>query len=143
MLLVDANVLVNAVNEDALEHPAARGWLTEALGGTEAVAFPWAAVVAFLRVSTHPNVLAAPLHAAQAVAIVERWLAAPAAVTIEPTPRHLALVGGLLAASRGGGNLVNDAHLAALAFEHAATVVSFDRDFARFEGLRLLRPGTP
>lgn len=34
------------------------------------------------------------------------------------------------------GNLVSDAHLAALALEHDATVISFDRNFGRFEGVQ-------
>lgn len=38
-------------------------------------------------------------------------------------------------------HLVNDAHLAALAIEHGATLVSFDRDFGRFDGLRHRVPG--
>ncbi|NMD45782.1 MAG: type II toxin-antitoxin system VapC family toxin, partial [Propionibacterium sp.] len=37
-------------------------------------------------------------------------------------------------------NLVNDAHLAALALEHRAEIVSYDNDFARFEGVRWRRP---
>lgn len=36
-----------------------------------------------------------------------------------------------------GGNLVTDAHLAALALENDATVVTGDRDFQRFPGLKL------
>jgi hypothetical protein len=63
-----------------------------------------------------------------------------AAVPIEPTRQHLPLLRGLLARAGTAGNLVNDAHLAALALEYGATVVTFDRDFARFEGVRVLRP---
>jgi predicted nucleic acid-binding protein len=39
-----------------------------------------------------------------------------------------------------GGNLGNDAHLAALALEHNATVVTYDRDFERYAGVRWRRP---
>lgn len=140
MLLVDANVLLNAVNERAPEHTAAREWLGAALGASEAVAFAWTVLLAFLRLSTHPAVFPRPLSPAQAAAVVERWLESPSAVTVEPTRRHLALLGGLLERAGTAGNLVGDAHLAALALEHGATVVSFDRDFARFEGVRLQRP---
>ena len=139
MLLVDANVLVNAVNADAVEHSAARGWLRQALASVETVAFSWTVLVGFVRIATHPGILDVPLTTDDAVAVAERWLAAPAAVVLEPTSRHLALLRGLLE-GRPGGNVVNDAHLAALALEHGATVVSFDRDFAGFEGLKLLRP---
>ncbi len=61
------------------------------------------------------------------------WLEQPPAVIVEPTERHMQLMAGLLGeAGSSGGNLVNDAHLAALAVQHRATVVSFDRDFERF-----------
>ncbi len=68
-----------------------------------------------------------------ALAQLERWLDAPAAVILEPTPRHLALTGS-------AASLVNDAHLAALAVEHGAAIVSFDRDVNRFPGVRWRLP---
>lgn len=105
------------------------------------MAFAWVVLLAFLRLSTHRAVLPSPLDLPRAQAVVELWLRSPAAMVIEPTPRHLALLAGLLDGAGTAGNLVNDAHLAALALEHRATVVSFDRDFARFEGVALQRPG--
>ncbi len=140
MLLVDANVLLNAVNEGAREHLTASDWLRRALAGQEAVAFAWTVVLAFLRLGTHPAILPRPLTPTQAATVLERWLDSPPAVTIEPTRRHLPLLRGLLEQAGTGGNLVGDAHLAALALEYGATVVSFDRDFARFDGLALVRP---
>jgi toxin-antitoxin system PIN domain toxin len=140
VLLVDANVLLHAANRRAREHEAAHAWLRAALGGSEAVAFAWMVVLAFLRLSTHPAVFPRPLTARQAGATVEAWLGARPALTVEPTRRHLPLLRGLLERTGTAGNLVSDAHLAALALEHGAAVVSFDRDFARFEGLSLLRP---
>lgn len=141
MLVVDANVLIHAVNEGSREHTTARDWLRQALFGSEAVAFAWTVALAFLRLSTHPAVFPRPLSAGRAVSILETWLEGPPAVTIEPTRRHLALMSGLLQRAGTAGNLVADAHLAALALEHGATIVSFDRDFARFEGVALHRPG--
>ena len=139
MLLVDANVLLHAVNERAREHDAARGWLGAALAGGEAVAFAWTVILAFVRLSTHPAVFPRPLTVGQAARTAETWLSAAPALTVEPTRRHLPLVHGLLERAGTAGNLVGDAHLAALALEHGATVVSFDRDFARF-GVVLQRP---
>jgi len=97
-------------------------------------------MLAFLRLSTHPSVFPRPLGLSQSADALETWLSAPMVMAIEPTRRHLPLVRGLLAAAGSAGNLVNDAHLAALALEHDAAVVSFDRDFARFEGVKLVRP---
>ncbi len=140
MLLVDANVLLHAVNRSAHEHDVARAWLAGALGGREAVAFAWTVVLAFLRLSTHPAVFPRPLTGAEAADVAEAWLGASPAVTVEPTRQHLSLLRGLLERAGTAGNLVGDAHLAALALENGATVVSFDRDFARFEGVTLRRP---
>lgn len=140
MQLVDANVLLYAVNERSPEHVVARDWLREALDSGEAVAFAWTVLLAFLRLSTHPAVFPHPLTTGQSAAVVERWLQAPTALTVEPTRRHLPLLRGLLERAGTGGNLVGDAHLAALALEHGATVISFDRDFARFDGVPLHRP---
>jgi toxin-antitoxin system PIN domain toxin len=141
VLLVDANVLLHAVNTRAREHEAASAWLAGALDGTEAVAFAWTVVLAFVRLSTHPAVFPRPLTVSQAGEACEAWLDAPPAIALEPTRRHLPLLRGLLESAGTAGNLVGDAHLAALALEHGATVVSFDRDFARFAGIGLRRPG--
>jgi predicted nucleic acid-binding protein len=62
---------------------------------------------------------------------------------VEPTSRHLAVMSGLLTSVGTGGNLVSDAHLAALAVEHDAIVITYDTDFGRFPGVRWTRPTMP
>lgn len=143
MQVVDANVLIYAVNEDAPHHPVARGWLDTALGGQEPVGFAWVVLLAFLRLTTRRSVFPSPLTLPQAMGVLEAWLAQPAAILLQPTPRHLSLLHGLLAPLGTAGNHVNDAHLATLAIEHGAQVVSFDVDFSRFAGLRLHPPVSP
>ena len=138
MLLLDANVLLYAVNEDALQHERARDWLRKALAEREPIGFAWPVMLAFLRIATHPAITDAPIDTETAANMLERWLSSPTCVVVEPTSRHLALLRGLLAVAGTGGNLVNDAHLAALALEHDATVISFDRDFERFAGSPVL-----
>lgn len=142
MQLVDANVLLYAVDPDLPHHDTARGWLDDALAGVEPVGFAWTVLLAFLRLATHPNVFPHPLAVDEATGVTELWLSQPPAVVVEPTGRHLGLLRGLLSTSGGAANLVNDAHLAALALEHGAEIVSFDRDFARFEGVRWRLPGS-
>jgi uncharacterized protein len=51
------------------------------------------------------------------------------------------VLAGLLADSGTAGNLVSDEHLAALAVEHGAVIVSFDAEFGRFPGVRREQPG--
>jgi toxin-antitoxin system PIN domain toxin len=136
MKLIDANVLLYAVNKNAPHHDHARTWLDRALSGSEAVGFAWVVVLAFLRLSTRADLFRRPLAFEEAAGVVEAWLSAPPAVVAQPTTRHLELLRGLLQTTGAAANLVNDAHLAALALEHDASVVSYDRDFGRFGGVR-------
>ena len=141
MVLVDANVLVYAINEDSPLHHVARRWLRAALSGGETVGFAWLVVVAFLRIATLRGAFPRPLSVSDALDVVDDWLAAPMATTVHPTARHAAVLRNLLVAAGTGGNLITDAHLAALALEHGASLASFDREFGRFPGLRSLVPG--
>ena len=61
-------------------------------------------------------------------------------MAIGPTPRHAEILARMLAVVGAGANLVNDAHLAALAIEHRGSVVSYDNDFGRFPAVRWDRP---
>lgn len=141
MRLVDANVLLYAVNRSSREHEAARSWLDGALSGGSRVAMAWVPLLAFIRISTRPGLFPQPLTVAQASAVVQDWLAQPACTVVAPTARHPFVLADLLAAVGVGGNLVNGAHLAALAIEHRAEIVSYDTDFARFPGVRWSHPG--
>jgi toxin-antitoxin system PIN domain toxin len=140
VVIVDANVLVHATDEDAPLHERAREWLLAVLARGEPIGFAWLVLLAFVRLSTHPAVFPRPLTPEQAMGVVELWLGQPTAVLVEPGHRHLPLLRGLLLESGTAANLVNDAHLAALALEHGATIVSFDRDFGRFAGVRWALP---
>lgn len=140
MKLVDANVLLYSVNEDAPRHHEARSWLDRALSGGATVAFSWIVLLAFVRLSTKTNLFPSPLSLAGALDRTEEWLSQPSAVVVEPTARHLGLVRELLAPFGGGGNLINDAHLAALAIEHRSQIVSYDHDFSRFPNVRWEMP---
>ena len=141
MKIVDANVLIYAVNEDSPNHAQARSWLDDALQGAEPVGFAWSVLLAFLRLTTRSGLFPRPLGLDDAARVIEGWLSQPMAVVVEPTRRHLALLRGLLAGTGTAANLVGDAHLAALALEHGATICSFDADFDRFPGVRWRRPG--
>lgn len=140
MKLVDTNVLLYAVNTDARHHERSRYWLDAALSGEATVAFAWIALIGFVRLSTKTGMFPKPLTSNQAFDRVDAWLQNPASVVVQPTPDHARIVRSLLESTGTGGNLVNDAHLAALALEHKCQVVSFDNDFDRFEGVRWESP---
>jgi uncharacterized protein len=141
VVIVDANVLLYAVDRTSSQHDRSRSWLDASLAGAEAVAFAWAVLLAFIRIGTNASIFPTPMTTDHATGQVEMWLGAPAAVVAQPTQRHINLLRGLLRESGTAGNLTTDAHLATLALEHGADIVSFDRDFARFPGVQHRLPG--
>lgn len=140
MKVVDANVLLYAVNQADPKHQPSKLWLDNALAGREPVGFAWIVLLAFVRLSTKFGLFPRPLPVDRALAIVRAWIDQPPSVILAPTPRHFDLLSGLLSELGSGANLVNDAHLAALALEHNGQVVSYDGDFERFRGVRWEAP---
>jgi len=138
----DTNVLIYAVNSAAPQHATAITWLRDAFASPAGVGLSWVGLLGFVRIATHPRILQRPLSVHDALRTMNFWLDQPRARVLHPTDRHPDVLGELLAHSSTAGNLVTDAHLAALAVEHGATLASFDSDFERFEGLHFerLRP---
>jgi uncharacterized protein len=138
--LVDANLLLYAVDESSHHHAVAKPWLEERLSGPETFAFAWAVLLAFVRLATHPRVFDAPLTLEEALDLIDSWLTQPCATVVQPTDRHSQLLRELLAPLGTAGNLTSDAHLAALAIEHGAELCSADADFTRFPRVRWVNP---
>jgi len=130
------NVLLYAVDSASVHHEESLEWLEQSLSGAETVGLSWVVLLAFIRIATNPAIYPNSLGVDDATAQVQAWLSAPAAVVAAPTARHGEVLRGLLVQTGTAGNLTTDAHLAALAIEHRAAIVSYDRDFGRFEGLR-------
>lgn len=141
-MLVDANLLLYACDGRSPHNRRAVEWIEGALNGRRRVGLPWQSLTAFLRIATHPRVLANPLPATDAWRQAEDWLAAPAAWVPMPGHSHAELLGELIVRHEISGNLVPDAQLAALALEHGLTVCSADTDFARFTEVRWENPLT-
>ena len=139
-MLVDANLLLFAVNRASPFHELASGWLTEQLNGPRRVGLPWQSLLAFLRIVTHPRAFARPLSPQDGWARVRDWLDAPASWVPAPTERHAEVLGTLVLGYDLRGNLVADAELAALAVEHGLELCSADTDFARFREIRWVNP---
>jgi toxin-antitoxin system PIN domain toxin len=138
--LPDVNLLVYAYDTTSRRHEASRAWLERALSDRETVGLPWAVLLSFIRLSTRHAVMSRPFEAEEAIEIVELWLRQPCATVLHPTDRHAAVLRDLLCPLGTAGNLTSDAHLAALAIEHGATLYSCDNDFSRFSGLRWKDP---
>ena len=131
-MLVDANLLLFAVDERSDFHVPAREWLTERLNGSRRIGFPWASLLAFARIASNPRASAKPLSPAEAWKHVTEWLEPDVAWIPTPTGSHAEVLGRLVVGYQLRANLIADAHLAALAIEHGLSVVSADTDFARF-----------
>ena len=140
MKLVDVNLLLYAVNEDAPAHDKAREWLEAVLSDTETIAFTWVVILAFLRLSTRSVIFPEPLGVNNAFALVESWLSQPCVVILEPTENHARVMKDLLVPLGTAGNLTTDAHLAAVAIEYRAELCSCDADFGRFAAVRWTNP---
>jgi uncharacterized protein len=141
-MIVDANLLLYAVDESSSQNSAAAAWLEEILNGDSRVGLPWQTIGAFLRIVSHPRVTENPLPAADAWRYVEDWLSV-SVVWIPPATELTARVYARLSAQvEISGNLVTDAQLAALAIEHGVEIASTDTDFIRFPGLRWTNPLT-
>lgn len=140
MILPDVNLVVFAYNEAAPRHHVARAWWEKLMTGREALGIPWAVVIGFIRLVTHPAVLETPLPAVAAIARARQWFTREHVLTLDPGPRHLQILEDLLQATGVAANLTTDTHLAALAIEHQCELHSNDTDFGRFPGLRWHNP---
>jgi hypothetical protein len=140
LILVDTNLLVYATVSSTREHQSARAWLDERLNGTAPVGLPWMSLLGFLRVVTNPRIFERAEPVTKAWKLVEAWLDCESVWIPEPGPRHADQLAALLALPGIRGDLVPDAHLAALAIEHGLMLCSTDGDFGRFPGLRWENP---
>ncbi len=140
MILIDANLLIYAIDSASPHHRPARRWLEKVLSGSERVGLTWGVILAFLRIVTHPAVVRRPLSPEAALEYVDSWLAQPYVLTVVPGEKHWLILRNLLRASGTAGNLTSDAHLAALAVELDCEIYSSDHDFKRFHGVRYVNP---
>jgi hypothetical protein len=138
--LIDANLLLYAYNSSSEHHRAARLWIERVFSSAEPVGLAWVAILAFLRIVTNPRALPKPLSERDAVAVVDQWLRVPAVRVFDPGPRHWTILSGLIRNGQVRGPLMIDACLAAIAIEHGLVLCTNDRDFSRFDGLRVFNP---
>lgn len=139
-MIVDANLLLYAVDRASPHHPRAKEWLDDTLNGATRVGLPWPSLLAFVRIASHPRLTTSPAPVARLWNQVSAWLSAPAAFVPHPTDQHAEVLGRLLERHQITGNLIPDAHLAALALEYGVAVCSADSDFARFPEVRWINP---
>ena len=141
MRAVDTNILVYADREEAPHHLIALRLLRSLATGSEPWVLPWPCIYEFLRVVTHPRVFFPPTPIREAWAGIETLLESPSVVLISEGKRHRQVLDDLLRTSSLSGNLLHDAHIAALLLEHGvAEILTADDDFRRFPGLKVTNP---
>ena len=141
MIALDTNLLIYAYRKELPDHAHAYRLLSRLANGDEPWALPWPCVYEFLRVVTHHRVFDPPTDLDKALTDIESLLASPSLVVLGEGlahPRHLRF---MVHGGRATGNLVHDAHIAALAHEHGVRELwTADHDFARFPGIRTRNP---
>jgi len=140
MLTPDVNVLVDAFRTDSPHHRDVAPSLRSIVDSLESFALFESVLAGFLRVVTHPGVFDPPAPLGRAIDFADALLAQPNCVVLRPGPRHWQIFLTLSRSADARGNLLADAYLAALVMEAGCTLVTSDRDFARFDGLRWRLP---
>lgn len=140
MIFPDTNLLLYAEDSLSREHEPARSWWDACLSGTESVNLCWPVINAFIRITTNPRIHERALLLEEAVSRVDSWLKQPCVRVVGPTEFHWVIFQKQMSEANATGNLISDAHLAALAIEHGSTLYSTDRDFARFPSLKWKNP---
>ena len=140
MTIIDTNILLYAYDANAKQQERAEEWLNALLSSDEQIGLPWITLWGFIRVSTNPRILSAPMESQEVFSIVRDWIAQPSVVVPEPGSRYAAILERLVVGTGARGGLVTDAAIAALAIENGATLASADYDFSRFPDLKWVNP---
>ena len=142
MTIVDANVLLYAYDSESPFQEASKRWFEAELSSGRSVSLALVTLLAFVRIASDRRVFARPLTPAEACSVIEEWLSLPNTRLLQAGPRTWTILSEICTSGQARGPMVMDAHLAALALEHGATIATTDQDFTRFPGLDLVNPVT-
>ncbi|MCU0314056.1 MAG: type II toxin-antitoxin system VapC family toxin [Solirubrobacteraceae bacterium] len=142
-MLLDVNVLIDAHRSDSPHHDAVADWLRATLASGRTVLLADLAMTGFVRIVTSPRIFDPASPAETAMAFLDELLAEPGCRRVASGQRHWDIMRRMVVEGDARGNLVTDAHIAALAVEQGTPLVTRDRDFARFPGLVTVRPDLP
>jgi len=141
MIAIDSNILVHARREEAPHHAQALALLTNLAEGSSPWAIPWPCVYEFLRIVTHPRVFDPPTPPQAAMEDLMSLLESPSLIMLGEGPAHIGHLSRAIRDGQAAGNLIHDAHIAALCAESGvAELLTADRDLARFSQVRARNP---
>ena len=140
MILPDVNVLVYAFRGGAPRHSEYKSWLDDVLSGDQAYAVCDLVLSGFIRILTHPSIFDPPVPLKSTLDFVQVVRSQPHAAVVSPGPAHWDIFTNLCRKTAARGNHVTDTYLAALAIESGSELITEDRDFSRYPGLRWRHP---
>jgi toxin-antitoxin system PIN domain toxin len=138
VIAIDTNILVYAHREELPLHREARARLIELAEGVEPWALPVFCIGEFLRVVTHPRLFDPPSTIRQGVQAIGNLLESPSCVILNPAEGFWPILAEIVKDANAKGNILYDAQIVAVSLEHGVReILSEDRDFHRFEGIKL------
>jgi hypothetical protein len=141
---IDVNVLLYASDKSSPFHLEARNFLGSCTSGSEVFYISWTTLMSYLRIATHPAIFADPLSPVDAVLNVDSLLALPHVRVLAEDEDFWTIYHKVVDGLSVRGNLVNDAHLAALLWQHGVkTLYTNDTDFRKFRFLDVQNPFAP
>lgn len=139
-MVLDVNILLYAHVEGSPFHAACRDWLEAAVGGSRVVGLPLVTALGFVRILTNPRAVDPPVPTSTAMRALEVLRSAPAVEDVAPAAGHWERVSSAAEVVQATGPALTDVHLAVLAMERGATLITHDAGFRRFEGLKTHDP---
>ena len=140
MKIIDINILIYAINRDAPSHQSIKEWFENAVKEDEIIGLPWIVILGFIRIVTNNRVMPSPLSSDSAIKLINEWLSLPGVRIVSPGRNHWEILKELFSGLGTAANLTTDAHIAAMAIENGAKLISTDNDFSRFSKLRWVNP---
>ncbi|HEY1362807.1 MAG TPA: TA system VapC family ribonuclease toxin [Xanthobacteraceae bacterium] len=138
---LDVNVLLYASDRSSARHARARRFIESCAAGPEIMCLAWPTLMSYLRIATHPRIFSAPLSADEALGNVSALIELPHARAVSELDGFMEAYRHVAGDTPVRGNLVPDAHVAAILLQHGVrTLYSNDRDFRRFRSLDVRDP---
>ena len=138
---LDVNVLLYASDRSSDRHDHARRFVETCAAGPEILCLAWPTLMSYLRIATHSRIFSTPLSPDEALGNMSALLGLPHVRAVSELEGFLDAYKHVTGETSVRGNLVPDAHVAAILFQHGVrTLYSNDRDFRKFSAIELRDP---